>query len=171
MNTLNLKKIIIPVLIAIFAVAPVAALATSPMKHLPEMQTLVLLRADGSALVRGAEVTAVADDTVTAQTSHDGVVLTWTIDIDSDTELVTNKGGDFDLSDIDDGDTVSFSGELTSAFRIEANVLKEWKYDSDDGNDNVDRPSKDERKEIQADFRAQMRGWFDKHLNFGFWKK
>lgn len=151
----------VPVLVVLFAIAPAAVLAADGAKASVRPETLVHLRSDGSALVRGAEVTAVSGDTVTAQTSHGDTVLTWTIDIDSDTEIVTNSDEDFDLSDIDEGDTVSFSGELTSAFRVEANVLKEW-------SDN--RASRSD-KERTVDFRAQMNDWFSKHFSFGFWKK
>ena len=134
MNTTIVRIMVLPVFIALVAAVPFAVSANngSMMGKSPiKTQTLVQLHADGSALVRGAEVTSVSGGTVTAETSHDGVELRWTVETDSGTELITHNGGDFDLSDIEIGDTVSFSGELTGTFTVDADVLKEWSLQSD----------------------------------------
>jgi len=163
MNTNLMQKILLPVLIAALVIGPAAALANNDgeqKEHNKSVRpaTLVQLTANGSALVRGAEVTAINDDVVTAQTDLGDVELTWTVDIDSDTELLTLKGNDFDLNDLEVGDTVSFSGTLESTFRVDATVLKEWSED-----ENVNR------KDHAKDFGLKVRDWFKGH--FGFWKK
>ena len=154
------RTMALAVALALVAAAPVAVLANNgngndKKEHVSfKTATSVLLTENGTALVRGAEVTAVSDNTITAETDLGGVTLTWTIDTDTDTEFITTNGDDsFDLGDVEDGDTISFSGELDSAFNVDANVVKEWS-----------EPSQN------ADVSHRVKGWFNKHFSFGFWK-
>lgn len=162
MNTNLVQKIVLPALILALVVGPAAASAhnggDTSDKTIARPATLVQLAGGGGALVRGAEVTAVNDDVITAETDLGDVELTWTIDVDSDTELVTAGGGEFDLDEIDVGDTVSFSGTLASNFRVDAGVLKDWSIDEDE-----------DGKDRMKDFGLKLRDWFNGH--FGFWKK
>lgn len=125
MNTLRMS---VAALIALAIIVPAASFANNDKSAgiFLRTETLVQIREDGSTLVRGAEVTAVSDSSITAETEHDGVTLSWTVRTDGGTEFVTYNGGGFDLDDLDRGDTVSFSGELTSAFTIDADVVKDW---------------------------------------------
>lgn len=144
--------------LALLVAAPAAVLAHdngNGKKVSFQSATSVLLQENGTALVRGAEVTAIDGDRITAETDIGGVTLTWTIDVDSTTEFFTTSGDDsFDLSDVDDGDTISFSGALDSAFNVDADVVKEWSEPSERG------PAS-----------HTVKDWFKTHFNFGFWKK
>jgi len=126
---MTLTRIIaLPVLLAVMAVAPGIAFATngtSP-KMTFQSQTFVQISEDGNTLVRGAEVTALAGNTVMAETDLGGVDIAWTIETDGSTDFVRHGGGSFDLDDLEIGDTVSFSGDLTGRFSVDADVLKEW---------------------------------------------
>lgn len=85
--------------------------------------------ANGSALVRGAEVTAVSDSEVKAETSWGDAVLNWVVKTDADTEYVGKNGKDVARADIAVGDTVSFRGALDQAVNglvVKAKVVKDW---------------------------------------------
>jgi hypothetical protein len=86
---------------------------------------------DGSVLVRGAKVTDVSDDVITAQTSVRDVTMTWKIDTDSDTDFLKVSGSSTSLGNISDGDYVSFSGTLTgsSMFTVNADTVRDWSLD------------------------------------------
>lgn len=131
MNTIFTRSLVIPALIAIIAVGPGMALAHTDGngksdKSIVRSETFVQLTANGDALVRGAEVTAISGSTVTAETSHGDVDISWTVETDGNTEFITHRGGSFDFDDLDVGDTVSFSGDLTGRSSVNADVLKSW---------------------------------------------
>ncbi|MBP9816726.1 MAG: hypothetical protein KBD05_01740 [Candidatus Pacebacteria bacterium] len=162
MNTNLTKKTLLAVLITALVIGPAAAFARNDEdkgnKPIIRPATLVQLTAGGTALVRGGEVTAINDDVVTVQTDLGDVEFTWTVDIDSDTELLTRTGDDFDLEDLEVGDTVSFSGTLESTSRVDASVLKEWSEDEDMN-----------RKDHAKEFGLKLKNWFSSH--WGFWEK
>jgi hypothetical protein len=86
---------------------------------------------DGSTLVRGAKVTDVNDGDITAETSVNGVTLTWDIDTDNSTDYVDASSDSFSRGDIDDGDYVSFSGDLTGSMRVAADTVRDWSHGDD----------------------------------------
>ncbi len=83
---------------------------------------------NGSVLVRGAKVTDVSDDAITAETTVNDVTLTWEVDTDSDTDYVNVSTNDMNRNDVSDGDYVSFSGELTGSnvFTVNADTIRDW---------------------------------------------
>jgi hypothetical protein len=85
--------------------------------------------ASGNALVRGAEVTAVSESEVKAETSWGDAVLNWVVKTDADTEYVGKNGKDIARADIAVGDTISFRGTLDqaiTALTVKAKVVKDW---------------------------------------------
>lgn len=104
----------------------------------------VVIGAEGNALVRGAEVTAVNDDVITARTEWDGASMTWTIDTDSDTDFVGTDNDASDIGDIRVGDSISFSGALTGTLSIDASAVREW--DEDGFVDPIKEPKDDNGK-------------------------
>lgn len=89
----------------------------------------VHIDAEGRTLVRGAEVTAVSDSEIRAETSWGDTVLSWIIETDSGTDYVGPRSDSSDRDDIEEGDRVSFSGELdtdVSGLRVIADVIKNW---------------------------------------------
>ena len=115
------------------AAAPVFALAHDDNRDANMKQPIadkttvsVAIANNGSTLVRGAKVTDVNGDTVTATTVANGVTLTWTIDTDGDTDFVDVSSDGIARGDIDDGDYVSFSGALTGSLRVDADTVRDW---------------------------------------------
>jgi hypothetical protein len=95
----------------------------------PRVALQVVLSDNGGALVRGAEVTAISDSTITATTEWGDASLTWRIETDNETEYYDERGRDEDRDEIDVGDTVSFRGTIDdddSAFTVDASVVKDW---------------------------------------------
>lgn len=85
--------------------------------------------ANGNALVRGAQVTAVSDTQVDAKTSWGSTVLSWVVKTDADTEYVGTNGKNMARSDIAVGDTVSFRGSVdqtVSGLTVKAKMVKDW---------------------------------------------
>jgi hypothetical protein len=91
----------------------------------------VNLNGDGSALVRGAKVTAVSGSTISATTNYGSSQLAWTVKTDGNTKFNANKGSSTGLANIAVGDTVSFSGSLdqsVSGLTVNAKVVKDWNH-------------------------------------------
>lgn len=85
--------------------------------------------ANGAALVRGAEVTAVSDSEVKAETSWGGAVLSWVVKTDSNTEYLGTNGTSVARNEITVGDTISFRGvidQALSGLTVKAKVVKDW---------------------------------------------
>jgi len=85
--------------------------------------------ANGNALVRGAEVTAVTDSEVKAETSWGSTVLNWVVKTDAETEYAGKDGKEMARGDIAVGDTISFRGTLdqtVSSLVVKAKVVKDW---------------------------------------------
>lgn len=85
--------------------------------------------AEGATIVRGAEVTAVTDSEVKAETSWGETVLNWVVKTDADTDYIGTKGETTARSDIAVGDTVSFRGVLDQALSglvVKASSVKNW---------------------------------------------
>ncbi len=128
----------------------------------------------GKVLVRGAEVTAVSENSISARTEWGASALNWTVETDGDTSFLGRDGSGLDENDIAIGDTVSFSGSLDtngSTFTVDADAVKNWSH----GTNDTDRAERNEaRVEAKTGLRAKwgdwMRGapllnWFNKHDN------
>ncbi len=85
----------------------------------------------GRVLVRGATVTGVSGNTITATTVWGSASVTWTVNA-SNAQFVDRGGRNAGLADISVGDTVSFNGSLNtsaSAFSVNATTVKNWSKD------------------------------------------
>jgi hypothetical protein len=86
---------------------------------------------NGMVLVRGAKVTAVTGNLITATTAWGGSTINWQV-VAGNTRFVNRSGSDNGTmtSVITVGDFVSFSGPLNSgvsgSFSVNANTVKDW---------------------------------------------
>lgn len=127
----------------------------------------VMIASNGRTLVRGAEVTNVSGSVVTARTEWGQSALTWSIHTDTETNFVTKKGSSTDRSDIEVGDTVSFSGSLdegAGAFAVSADVVKNWSLDKDD----TDRHDSEKRAETKVEVKSRWDEWKHKFPVLGW---
>ncbi len=131
-----------------------AELRTSPLRLLPD-EASVSIGAGGTALVRGAQVDSIEEGVITATTEWDNASITWTVVTDSGTEFV---GSSDELSDIDEGDEISFSGELTSSSRVEADTVRLWS----DERSNDDRPKAEGKRPFWSFFQDFKLHWGNK---------
>lgn len=85
---------------------------------------------DGMALVRGAKVTGISGNTISATTSWGSVVLNWSVVTDSNTQFVRRFGGASSVSEISVNDFISFNGAVltttASPITVQAKVVKDW---------------------------------------------
>lgn len=89
----------------------------------------VNIGANGGALVRGAEVTAVSDSEIKAETSLGQSVISWIVKTDSETDYSAHKGGAEGRENIAVGDTISFRGVIdqsVSGLTVKAKQVKDW---------------------------------------------
>lgn len=89
----------------------------------------VNIGANGSALVRGAQVTNVSGSQVDAKTSLGSSVLSWIVKTDSNTDFTTNKNGTSGIANIAVGDTISFRGTIdqsVAGLTVQAKQVKDW---------------------------------------------
>jgi len=81
-------------------------------------------------LVRGAKVTSVSGNTITAVSSWDSASISWNIVTDSATEFLRRFGGKSSIAEISAGDLISFQGMLqtssASPLTVEAKIVKDW---------------------------------------------
>lgn len=143
----------------VFIFAAQTAAAHSPLKALGPS---VAIGENGGALVRGAEVTSISNGTITAKTAWDDASITWSVDTDSSTQYLGDTTNE--LSDIEVGDEISFSGVLTSSSTVDASVIREWNPeradDHDSGKGNDDKVHKQGWKwgDIWAGMKARFGG-------------
>ncbi|MEJ0053644.1 MAG: hypothetical protein WDN10_02870 [bacterium] len=116
-----------------FAVLPAFALAHDDnsdnnlkIPAIDKTTVSISISGNGSTLVRGAKVTDISDDVITAVTAVNGTSLTWRIDTDADTDFVEADSSGSSLGAISDGDYVSFSGMLDGAFEVNADTVRDW---------------------------------------------
>lgn len=116
-------------ILALFVVAGTALAkddtSTRKLFSSPDEAT-VSIGGNGLVLVRGAEVTARSTGSITAETSWDDAVLTWTVDTDGDTVYVNAHGSASSRDDIEEGDMISFSGTLEGTLRVDADTVRNW---------------------------------------------
>ncbi len=121
----------------------------------------VIISDNGRVLVRGAEITAVTDSTITARSEWGQSALTWTVRTDGDTHFVEKKGSSMELADLEDGDFVSFSGTLDAdaeTFTVDADTVKNWSEDQD------------ARAEVKAKLETRWDNWKEKFPIFNWFK-
>lgn len=114
------------------ALAPVAFADTSATGTVSATVAAVApvtvdVNAGGHVLVRGAVVTGVSGNVISATTSWGSESLAWSIGIASSTELL-GKSGRAALADVKNGDVVSFSGSLDKAvgnLTVNARVVRD----------------------------------------------
>lgn len=92
---------------------------------IPERATLAV-DASGRILVRGAKVTAVSGSAITVQATWPSSSMTWTLQADSATEYYGYDGKSSALAAIAVGNTLSFSGSLTGASTVDADIIRNW---------------------------------------------
>ncbi|MFA5841217.1 MAG: hypothetical protein WC847_03050 [Candidatus Paceibacterota bacterium] len=84
----------------------------------------------GKVDVRGAKVTAISGNVITASTSWGVANLVWSVNVSSDTNIVRLYGGKSLVSEISVGDFVSFKGNLVttsaSPIIVNATMVKDW---------------------------------------------
>jgi hypothetical protein len=111
------------------ALAPVAFAETSTATGavaIPSPVT-VNVNAGGRVLVRGAVVTGISGNAISAMTSWGSESLSWSIGVASSTELL-GKSGRVALSDMKSGDRINFSGSLdktASMLSVNAQVVRD----------------------------------------------
>lgn len=125
----------------------------------------------GRVIVRGAEVTAVSDNTIRAETEWGATSLQWTINTDAGTDFVTKHGSGSDLDDIAVGQYVSFSGVIDgsgSALTVDADAVKNWSLDGGSATTTT-------KAELRAEARAEAKNGWGKFMSelkaFSWFKK
>lgn len=126
---LSVAQFFVSAVIASLAIGAFAGVASAANINDSGLGVSVDVGANGNALVRGAEVTAVTDSEVKAETSWGSAVLNWVVKTDAETEYVGNNGKEMARGDIAVGDTISFRGTLdqtVSSLVVKAKVVKDW---------------------------------------------
>ncbi|MEK7588998.1 MAG: hypothetical protein AAB438_04265 [Patescibacteria group bacterium] len=90
----------------------------------------VNIKDNGQVLVRGAKVTAVSGNMITATTAWGAMNLNWNVNVLSSTNFVRKFGSSSSISEVKVGDMLSFNGVVTSgtssAIVVDAKVIKNW---------------------------------------------
>ncbi len=84
---------------------------------------------NGTVLVRGAKVTAVSGNSITAVSSWGSTTLVWTVNVDANTQFVRRSGGASNVGEVTVGDSISFHGSLltnSNGLVVSARVVKDW---------------------------------------------
>ena len=129
-HTTSVQKIVALVVGAVLLAVPLVSMAKSNDRgNSGNTQTgkEIHISNDGTVLVRGATVTAVSGNTVTATTAWGSANVTWTLKTDN-AEFLRMKGSG-ERSDVVSGHMISFAGTLdqaTGAFTVNAQVVKDW---------------------------------------------
>jgi hypothetical protein len=121
----SVRQFFVSAVVASAAIGAFAGIAAADSR----LGVSVDVGASGGTLVRGAEVTAVSDSEVRAETSWGDAVLNWVVKTDAETDYVGKNGKDMARGDIAVGDTISFRGSLdqaVSGLAVTANVVKNW---------------------------------------------
>lgn len=108
-----------PVAITIAAAGP-AAVGSTLEAHINN---------DGSVLLRGAKVTAIAASSLTVTQTWGSYVSTWTVNVEPSTELIRRYGGVSSLSEFSVGDYVATKGMLDTTkvpATINAKVIRDY---------------------------------------------
>ncbi|MDP2704895.1 MAG: DUF5666 domain-containing protein [Patescibacteria group bacterium] len=114
---------------AIFATVPVLVSADEGnlRGNMPNFEIHII--DNGNVLVRGAQVTAVSGNTITASTAIGSTTVSWLVNVSSSTDFIHKYSGKSSLADISVGDYLSFSGKMNtsaSQLTVNAKVIKNW---------------------------------------------
>lgn len=141
---MNMKKIAISVLAVLTAVSiAVPAFADNEnsnkdkekggengKSHLLVGSTLeVHINDNGTTLVRGAKVTAVSGNTISATTGWGNTVIAWTVITDGNTQFTRRFGGKGSVAETLVNHIISFQGPLATGgtgLTVNAKVVKNW---------------------------------------------
>ena len=125
----SVTQFFITAVVASAAIGAFAGIASAADSNNSGLGVSVDVSAKGDALVRGAEVTAVSDTQVNAETSWGSAVLNWVVKTDSETDYVGKNEKDIARSEIKVGDTISFKGSIDQAISgltVKAKTVKDW---------------------------------------------
>ncbi|MDQ3075893.1 MAG: hypothetical protein M3Q34_02095 [bacterium] len=90
----------------------------------------VSIKDNGQVLVRGAKVTAVSGNMISATTAWGAMNLNWNVNVLSSTNFVRKHGTTSSIAEVKVGDMISFTGKVTSgtssAIVVDAKVIKNW---------------------------------------------
>ena len=92
----------------------------------------VAITNDGHVLVRGAKVTAVNGNTITAQTVWGATTMNWMVNA-GEAEFLNVNGSNSALAQVSVGDTISFAGSWNpngAALNLNARIVKDWSVGS-----------------------------------------
>ncbi len=93
---------------------------------------------DGKVLVRGAEVTGVSGNVISAHTKWGSVNMDWAVNADTGSKFVRKFGGVSSISEVAIGDFISFHGSLVSTtsspLTVNADVVKDWSIQKKEAN-------------------------------------
>lgn len=108
-------------------VLPSAASANENKKSIDGSAVEVAITHNGDVLVRGAKVTAVSGNTISATTLWGATTLSWSVVTDTGT-MFSNRSGNTTIADIAVGDTVSFAGKWNAgtSLSVHARAVKDW---------------------------------------------
>ncbi|MES2014336.1 MAG: DUF5666 domain-containing protein [Patescibacteria group bacterium] len=110
-------------------IMPGAAFANSDhVKPIDGSAVEVAMTSSGDVLVRGAKVTAVSGNTLSASTVWSATNLSWSVTTAAATTFSNKAGAVVSLSDIAVGDTVSFVGHFNAgnSLSVNASAVKDW---------------------------------------------
>jgi hypothetical protein len=74
----------------------------------------ITMESSGKITIRSATVTGISGNTITAQTTLGGAVLTWTISTDTSTQFINKNNRTLVYSDIVVGDVINVNGVMNS---------------------------------------------------------
>lgn len=114
---------------AIFATVPVLVSADEgkSRSNVPNFEIHII--DNGNTLVRGAQVTAISGNTITATTALGSTTLSWLVKVNGATDFIHKYSGTSSLADVSIGDQLSFSGKIdttASQLTVNAKVIKNW---------------------------------------------
>ena len=116
--------------VSIFAVALTASAQTTASTPQSVGSTLeVHIYNNGTALVRGAKVSGVSGNAISATTTFGSYSINWTVGTSSSTNIIKRYGGATVISNIQNGDFISFSGVLNtvaSQATVDATSVRDW---------------------------------------------
>lgn len=131
----------------------------------PPATTGVAIGANGQTFVRGATVQSVSPTSVTAQSTLGSSVLNWVLSVGTSTKVAGSKGA-ATTADIKAGDTLSFTGILTSIGSIFA-VNAQMILDSSLSSSTHATTTFPKPEPYKDGMHVGFWGWLGAHLGFG----
>lgn len=97
--------------------------------HKAGTELSVQINDNGKVTVRGAKVTAISGNTISAATMFGSTTVSWNVVTDGSTKFVDKAGRNLGLGTIQVGDVLSFNGSLNGAatsLSVNATLVKDW---------------------------------------------